>query len=53
MLQKIKWLLIVLSSLYVLGTVGAMELRDIAIGQAIIRSTIGMTVLYLSTKIEA
>ena len=40
----------VISLLYVIGTMGALELGDIGIGQATIRSVIGLIVFYYSSK---
>lgn len=39
-----------LSFFFVLGTVGALELDNITMGQAIYRSIIGLTIFWLSVK---
>lgn len=40
----------ILSFLFVIGTAGALELDNITIGQAIIRSVIGLTIFYISSR---
>lgn len=39
-----------LSFLFVIGTAGALELDNITMGQAIFRSIIGLTILYISSR---
>ena len=39
-----------LSFIFVLGTVGALEMDNITIGQAIFRSIVGLSIFYFTSK---